>query len=82
MSSIHVDSETQLPIYPNRGFAIHAYTCIAFVASNAVMRTRNSQGFASRADARESDSDSQAFLILCELPYHRCFLRGVGTVHL
>ena len=33
-------------------------------------RIRNSHGFASQADSRESDIDSQAFLILYEPPYH------------
>jgi len=46
------------------------------------MWIRNSHGLASQAVSRESDSDSQAFLIFCESPYHRRFLQGVGTVHL
>ena len=37
----------------------------------AVTRIRNSHGFACQADLRESDSDSQALLILCESPCHR-----------
>ena len=36
---------------------------------------------AKRIRARESDSVTQAFLLLYESPYKR-FLRGVGTVHL
>ena len=53
--------------------------CQTFISA---MRIRNSHGFARRADSREIDSDSQAFLILCESPCHRRFLRGVGTLHL
>ena len=44
------------------------------------MRIRDSRGFANETDSRESDSDSQAFLMLCESPCHRRFVR-VGTVH-
>jgi len=32
---------------------------------STVMRIRNSHGFASQTDSRESDSDSQVFLIYC-----------------
>ena len=48
-----------------------------------VMRIRNSHGFAVETDSRESDSDSQAFLIVCEIarpcPRRFSFIR-VGTV--
>ena len=46
-----------------------------------MMRIRNSHGFANKMDLRESDNDSQAFLILCESPCRRRFIR-VGTVFL
>ena len=46
------------------------------------MVLRNSHGFSNEIDSRESESDSQAFLMLCESPFHRRFLCGVGTVHL
>jgi len=44
------------------------------------MRIRNSHGFANETDWRESDSNTQAFLILCESPWQRRFIR-VGTLH-
>ena len=56
-------------------------TCVPFFIFFPLMRIRNSHGLASQADLRESDSDSQAFLTLCESPCRRCFLRGVGTAH-
>ena len=42
------------------------------------MRICNSHGFASEADTRVSDSDSQAFLIMYESPYRRRFLSTYG----
>jgi len=55
-----------------------------FRTITSVRRIRNSHEFASQADLRESERDSQALLILCESPYHRRrrFLAGVATLHL
>ena len=44
------------------------------------MMIRNSHGFATETHLHASDGDSQAFLILCESPGRRRFLRGVRTV--
>ena len=63
-----VDTQRDISVVPTlkyAAFALHTTLPLDHPQTRlslSVMRIRNSHGFASQADSRESDSDSQAFL--------------------